>query len=345
MKRYIPVNKDELQPDISNRFFRDALTELRQYYFDKEKYYHIEKNLLFPDSELAFSLFVHKNFNYDLLLKASEANPAKLSPESLSIEGDIVIKISDIPLYNEYIKSLDNHPGSAEQSEKVKASLIKENSKLVMKDVLSNPRSGKNIKESGKIVERIAESILSNKGILYDLISVKNYDYYTYVHSVNVAVLSIGLGIAANLIENKIFKLGFGSILHDIGKSAISPEILNKPGRLTFLEFRILQNHVMEGENILSEQPDFPDDSLSSVTQHHEKLSGKGYPFNLTGAKITVFGKITSITDCYDALTTQRPYKPALSPFDALSIIVNDCEHYDSELLKTFIKMLGGIED
>lgn len=346
MKRYIPIEKkDEVKSLPQKEFIQTDSIKLKNYYHNKEKYYSIDKNILLPDVEIIFSLFIQKNLNYEPLLQALESAPAKLTSEIIEYEGDILIKGTDIPLYEEYVKSLDGKPGHDLKTKKAKASLIKEKSKLIVKDVLSSPENNDHIKRSGETVEQIASSILSNRDIFYDLISIKNYDYYTYTHSVNVAVLSIGLGIATGLSNSEILNLGLGALLHDIGKCTISPEILNKLGRLTSTEFKIMKNHVIEGERILKGRPYFSEDSLAAVTQHHERLSGKGYPYNLTGAKISIFGKITAITDSYDSLTTDKPYKLALTPFEALSILVKECEHYDSDLLRAFIKLIGGIQE
>ncbi len=352
MKKYIPIEKDNFRLYREKEIFKDEALALKKYYYEKEQYHHIEKELLIEGSNIVFDLFIHTNLAFQPILAASESSPVRLPPEILAKEGDIVIKSTDISLYHEYIKSLEDTflsdvdtSHSDRHEEKIKALLIKEKSKIIVRNVFSDPNSGKNIKESGKIIEQMAASILGNKNMLYDLISIKNHDYYTYVHSSNTAVLSIGTGIAVNLPEDEIYRLGFGALLHDIGKVSIPSGLLNKPGRLTSFEYRVMQNHVMEGEKILKVQPYFPGDSLSAVSQHHEKLSGQGYPLNLQGSAISDFGKITAIADCYDALTTQRPYKPAQTPFEALSVIVNDCEHYDPEYLKAFIKMLGGVEE
>lgn len=347
MKKYIPIQKDGFRIVTEADLVRDEALTLKNYYYKKEQYHHIEKELLIAGSEIIFDLFIQLKLSYRPLLLASEHSPQKITLEILDYakEGDILIKKTDMPLYREYIKSLDYQTSLYESDEKVKAILIKEKTKLVLRDVLSDPTNGKHIKESSKVVEQIAGAILSNRKTLYDMISMKNHDYYTYIHSVNTAILSIGLGIAIGLYDNDLHSLGFGALLHDIGKTNVPSDVLNKPGRLTFFEYRIMQNHVMEGEKILRNQPYFPEDAIYAVTQHHEKLNGQGYPLNLRGTHITKFGRIVGITDCYDALTTERPYKPAYTPFEALSVIVNDSEQYDPDLLRTFIKMLGGVQD
>ncbi|MCX8070124.1 MAG: HD domain-containing protein [Thermodesulfovibrionales bacterium] len=129
-----------------------------------------------------------------------------------------------------------------------------------------------------------------------------------------------------------------------MGKSTIPHEVLNKQGKLNDTEFRIIMNHVIEGYKILKDRKDIDNDTIIPLLQHHEKLSGKGYPNKLPDKEIKLFGRITSIADCYDALTTQRPYKPAFTPFYALSIIAKETGNYDPELLKIFIRMLGKIK-
>jgi putative nucleotidyltransferase with HDIG domain len=176
------------------------------------------------------------------------------------------------------------------------------------------------------------------------LLSMQGYDYYTYTHSVNVAALSISLGILIGLKRDVMEKLGMGAMLHDIGKSRISHEILGKQGKLSDVEYNMIKNHVIEGEKIMLNHADFSAESLTAVSQHHEKLSGKGYPYGLAGNKISLFGRISAIADCYDALTTRRPYKAAYTPFYALMMISKDTGDYDPELLATFIKMLGKIK-
>ena len=93
----------------------------------------------------------------------------------------------------------------------------------------------------------------------------------------------------------------------------------------------------------MSSHTNFPSESLGAVLQHHEKLTGTGYPNGLSGRDIGLFGRVCAVADCYDALTTRRPYKVAYTPFYALSVISKDTAEYDSDILKSFIKMLGKI--
>ncbi|MCL4457720.1 MAG: HD domain-containing protein [Nitrospirae bacterium] len=323
-------------------FLEDPLA-FKEYSFHKEEHYLIDKTVLTPEKEIFFNIYRMDRFNIFPVIEASKKQPSKIDSQLLNFAGDFVIKKSDIPLYHDYLLSLTELSDPSEEG-KIKTIMIRENSKLIMKDLLDDPRSGKKIKESKIMVNNMVDCILQNRDAIYSMLSLKNYDYYTYTHSVNVAVLSVGLGVAIDLKRNDVEKLGTGALLHDIGKSAISHEILNKQGKLDSKEYLIMRNHVTEGEKILRTHKEVSEESFDAVLQHHEKLTGKGYPMKLQDGEIKLFGRITAIADCYDALTTRRPYKPAFTPFNALSIVAKETGNYDPELLGVFIKMLGKIK-
>jgi HD-GYP domain-containing protein (c-di-GMP phosphodiesterase class II) len=323
----------------------DDESRFKQYSSYKEEYHQIDKTLLAPGTKINFSLLAINKFSIHTIARASGDSPAVVDEKALSIAADIVIKKSDIHLYHEYLDSLLKDKNiSSEEMSRVKAVAIRENSKIIMKDLLENPRSGEAIKKSNILVNSMIDCIMKNRDSIYNLLSIRNYDYYTYTHSVNVAVMAVGLGIAIDLTIDAVEKLGMGAMLHDIGKSGIPHDVLNKQGKLTDIEFRLMRNHVIEGEKILNMHKEIPQEAYPAVLQHHEKLSGKGYPLKLSGDEIKLFGRITAIADCYDALTTQRPYKPAFTPFYALSVVAKETGDYDPELLKAFIKMLGKIK-
>ncbi len=317
----------------------------KEYAFQKEKHYQIDAALLTPGTNIHFSLFVLNKLNFSPIVEASDRRPAIVNDNMLNVAGDVVIKKSDVPRYLEYIASLRQYSEHLEDTEtKIKALALRETSKAVLQNFLDDPKSGEKIKEVNTLVNGMIDCILQDKDAIYMLLSMKGYDYYTYTHSVNVAALSISMGILSGLKHDDTEKLGMGGMLHDIGKSQISHEILDKQGKLSEVEYNMIKSHVLEGEKIMRAHADFSAESLFAVLQHHEKLSGKGYPLGLAGKEISLFGRISAIADCYDALTTRRPYKAAFTPFNALLMISKDTGDYDAELLGTFIKMLGKIK-
>lgn len=324
----------------------DSPVVFSNYSFFKEKHFQIDKRLLIPDTEVNFSIYLLESFSLNKILEASEDNPNRIDESLLSKSGELVIENKDIPLYNEYITSLEKKLSDLPEEDlrTIKANILKETSKIHMTELLKDPRSGDKIKKMEMVVENFIETLSNDPDSIYDLLTLKGYDYYTYTHSINVGTLSIGLGIYIGLKKDRVYKLGIGAMFHDIGKASLPHEILNKQGKLTDHEYNVIKTHVKAGYDILKNHKNIPEESFDAVLQHHEKLSGKGYPYGLKAEEITLFGRITAIADCYDALTTRRPYKPPLTPFFALSIIVREKGDYDPELLKSFIKMLGKIK-
>lgn len=342
-----PVEKDVYEEYRQKKPIKESGFDnpviFKNYSFLKEKYFQIEKRLIIPETEINFSIYLLNNFNIERLIEASEKNPAIINDNILSYVGELVIEEKDIPLYKAYIESLEAKIQNlnGENQKELRNLIFKENSKIVITDLLKDPRSGEKIKRVSNFVRDLIETIIKDPDSIYSLVTLRGYDYYTYTHCVNVGVLASGLGIQMGLDKEEVFKLGLGAMLHDVGKSEIPHEILNKQGKLSDTEYMIIQQHVVKGYEILKEHKEIPPESLIAVLQHHEKLSGKGYPFKLKGEEVKLFGRITAIADCYDALTTRRPYKPPLTPFFALSIIVKEKTDYDPALLKLFIKMLG----
>lgn len=333
------LNKKEVKPKV-----KDIQIAFNDYSFFKEKHFQIDKKLIIPEHNINFSIYGLQGLELKKLIEASPEKPAKIDEKIFSFEGDFVINEKDIPLYEEYVKSLQNYLTLSEEDNKELTTLVfKENSRVLMKELLQDPRSGEKIKKVGSIVDGIINKVIEEPDSIYSLLTLKGYDYYTYTHSLNVGVLSIGLGIQIKMAKEELRKLGMGAILHDLGKVKIPHEILNKQGKLTDTEYRMIQQHVMFGYELLKDNKEFPKDSLSAVLQHHEKISGRGYPYGLKEEEIGLLGRITSIADCYDALTTRRPYKAPLTPFFALSIISKEKNEYDRHLLIEFIKMLGKI--
>lgn len=349
------------------------LEEFRHYDSEKQNYHQIERTVLIPGLMIGFSLYTMRDMKITRILEANNKNPVKLEQHMLSVSGDIIINKSELPLFREYLQSIrktsvdtydkgkekeaqkikspsirktsvDTYDkGKEKEAQKIKSLIIRENSKMLIKELLEAPRSGDKIKEINGEVNKIIDSIFAHIDVLYDLLNLRKFDYYTYTHSVNVAVLSIGLANTINMSRPEIESLGIGAMLHDLGKSKVSHEVLNKQGGLTSEEFQLIKKHVIEGDSLLRTQREFPEEAFPAVLQHHEKLTGRGYPLGIGGGQIVLFGRITSIVDCYDALTTSRPYKQAYTPYYALELLVKQKKDYDCDLLKEFIKMLGNV--
>ncbi|MEW8955170.1 HD domain-containing phosphohydrolase [Clostridium sp.] len=194
-----------------------------------------------------------------------------------------------------------------------------------------------NIDDILKLVEEILDDISSSSNILVNLVDIKTIDGYTYEHCVNVAVLSLIIGIKLELTKGDLKDLCLGALLHDIGKIFIPNHVLNKPSRLNDKEFQIIKDHPLKGYHYLRHINNIPTNSRLIVLQHHEKVDGTGYPFGKGQEEISILSKIVSIADVYDALTSNRPYRLPLSPNEALEFILGNAgSHFDFLLVKLF---------
>lgn len=193
------------------------------------------------------------------------------------------------------------------------------------------------------IVQSIMEEIITNRNIMVNIIDLKSYDNYTYYHSVNVGVLSMVMGVALDMNRDELYKLGLGALLHDIGKVFIDRKIINKTDSLTPEEFEEIKKHPVLGyEHLNNANLNFPASSLIGILQHHERMDGSGYPDGLSGEEINKFSRIIAISDVFDAMTTERPYRPGMMPSEVMEYLMGSAGTlFDAELVYLFTRKVA----
>ncbi|MFZ5351573.1 MAG: HD-GYP domain-containing protein [Bacillota bacterium] len=218
------------------------------------------------------------------------------------------------------------------------------NSLSDFKDIVWNISCGKNIELSR--VQEVVTSLSSNFNSINDVVSslskIRAVDEYTFCHGLNVSLLSTLLGKWLNLHSSQIKLLAQAGLLHDIGKTKISPAILNKPGLLTPEEYEEMKKHPILGYNILEKTQGVSKDIAMAVLMHHEREDGSGYPFGATSSKIHYNAKIISVVDVFDAMTSNRVYKKRQPPFDVLELYESEyLTKCDAGILMTFLKRIS----
>jgi putative nucleotidyltransferase with HDIG domain len=337
LQEYIEKNEGLKLPNL------DDPIAFQRYSISKERHFQIDRSILMTNLPLPFTVYITDNFHIKEFLTKGD-RPSEKIKGFTELEGDLLVNSKEMDIYLEHLKGLTQAPDIGSYTkEDLRFIVHKEETKRLMKALLEDPKQGDNIKKTALLINGIIDALIDNKDRVYESLSSKGLDQYTYTHSLNVAILSIRLALEIGLRREQIERLAIGALLHDIGKSVISPDILNKQGRLTANEYKIIRVHVSEGEKILREHKELHEDSLLPLLQHHEKLTGNGYPLRLKGKEIRLFGRIAAIADCYDALTTNRPFRTANTPFYALSILAKEKGDFDPELLRAFIKMLGNV--
>lgn len=195
------------------------------------------------------------------------------------------------------------------------------------------------IKHLSKTVNNIVVELLNKEDLTYNIMDFKNFDSYTFQHCLNVAMLSISTGISLKLSEHELHILGLAGVLHDIGKMFIPIEILNKPGKLTEEEFEIIKTHPVNAAKQLKNL--VPQEVLRAIEDHHERLDGTGYPYGKEGSNIGLYTRILAISDVYDSLTSDRPYRKSIFPNEVVEYLMGCADkHFDYDILKHFLKII-----
>lgn len=254
------------------------------------------------------------------------------------------LKIFTICITDEYSDEIIDEVIKPEVRQKA-INIVKEKFYSLEKSVsgynISYNESEKEYESIAYMAKQLIEEILQNRDVVIDLVDIKSFDNYVFQHCINVAVISLVIGIKLNLHKFDLIDLCIGAMLHDIGKIFIPAEILNKKGKLTKEEFEIVKEHTTKGYSYLRESNSISITSMLVALQHHEKVCGQGYPYGKSGEGISKFAKIVAIADVYDALTSDRPYRQALSPNEALEYIMANGEiQFEFKFVQVFSKIV-----
>ncbi|NPV06318.1 MAG: DUF3391 domain-containing protein [Syntrophaceae bacterium] len=225
-----------------------------------------------------------------------------------------------------------------------RAAAVKACSKMVMQRLMESTPDEETIQEAKEGFYEVIDCILEVDHLSRYLLSIRDHDAYTYTHSVNVGVLSL-------LVARKYFgrsdrhdlrELGIGFFLHDLGKTRVNPGVITKEGLLDDEELTEMRRHPLYGFDILKETNQLTTECKLIVLEHHERDDGRGYPYGLFGGEIHVYARICALVDVYDALTSDRPYRRKMTPFQALNLIKGRLyDRTQKELFETLVMVLG----
>jgi HD-GYP domain-containing protein (c-di-GMP phosphodiesterase class II) len=217
-------------------------------------------------------------------------------------------------------------------------------SKQAVISMFQEARMGKSVDIGGaqQLVEEISDSVSRNPGALISLARLKTADDYTYMHSVAVCAMMVGLSKQLGLSEEQTRSAGMAGLLHDLGKALMPMDVLNKPGKLTENEFNVIKTHPTAGYKLLLGGLNIDPLVLDVCLHHHEKIDGSGYPKGLKTDQISLFAKMGAVCDVYDAITSNRPYKSGWDPAESLRKMAEWANgHFDGKVFQAFVKSLG----
>lgn len=242
--------------------------------------------------------------------------------------------------------SADDPADEGESKERAKRTY--QQSVTTTKEVINSVRMGQspNVKKIKRVVQGIVDQILQDETSLVGLTSIRDYDDYTFTHCVNVCIFSIALGRRLGLTRLQLYDLGFAALFHDLGKSRVPIEVIQKPDALDEDEWRLVMSHPWLGVLALfqlREQQEFPYRAMLVAYQHHMKRDLTGYPRSLRMSEMTFYSKIVAVADGFDAATTRRVYtSEPLTPAGVLQEMRdNPRRGMDPVVVKAFVALLG----
>jgi len=214
----------------------------------------------------------------------------------------------------------------------------------VLRRVVEDIRAGSGLQLESveEVIDDMVESMVRNPDALMWVARMREHVLTVYDHGLSVAVNLVAFGRHLGYPKEQLSQLGMMGLLMDIGKIKLPRALLEKNSRLTSEEFEHIKEHVELGLGVLRQTPNIHPEVLQGIAQHHERMNGTGYPKSLMGDKISVFGRMSAIADTYTAVTRQRPYAEAISPYEALQMLSNwSGTQFHADMVEQFIQSIG----
>ena len=311
-----------------------------------EDVYSYNNQMILPkDTILTDKMITRLEFYSVLAIRIAEDGDFPESPE-ISEEKEMPLT-NDAP-YSEKIKASKEfqdfekqYLNTAKEFENTLNKIASGEEAINSKELMKTITDLIGVNSSSATVTNLAGPNRSSASLLNMLHNMRQYDDFTYMHCMNVSLLSNVLGQWLGLNDHDLEILTVGGLLHDIGKLTVPDDIIRKPGKLSPSEYNIIKTHTVQGYKIL--QANAIDENMKDIAlMHHERCDGSGYPLGLTGDKISPYAKITAIADVYDAMTAARIYRGPLCPFKVISIFETEgYQKYDSKFILTFLEHIA----
>jgi len=304
-------------------------------------FFKVRIDTIYPEVELPFDLWIR--LNSQLVTYIRKGDKLTVSKQTMLKQKDtdgthFFILDSDRWAYRNFMRDIVK---SDQISPYEKANLLRESALSFIEEMFEQPDVHKALDDSKPLIQDFIDLMQEEPSAMADLISLSSHDFYTYNHSLDVAIYSLGLGNSLKFDQKMLHELGVGALFHDIGKRLVTLDILCKNGPLDEQEWIVMQQHPQFGLDILVEKPDITPGIIAACYEHHESWSGTGYPQKLMGEEIHPFGRIIAITDTFDAMTTQRSYNTPMLPEAAVNMMRDKLiGRYDPEMMKAMSDVL-----
>ena len=300
-------------------------------------YFNIRIDCLLPDKCLPFDLFLEiggKPLHY--LRPGGQLSPEKL--KNLQGSNRVFVPVEQRQIFKDFLHEQLKMEGL---DSRAKAHILRESALFLVGEIYENSDVGQALERSEQLIQEFINFMGENPKNMSHLISLSAHDFYTYNHSLDVSIYSLGLGRVLGYKPKDLLDLGQGALFHDVGKKWVDVEIIGKKGPLNEVEWEQMKKHPEFGLKILEDQ-EVSEAVIACCYEHHESFLGNGYPRQLSGQEIHPMAGIVAVSDTYDALTTQRSYNQPLSPKEAVDFMGTHIQgRYSPHLLQILQKALG----
>ncbi|MCB0308620.1 MAG: HD-GYP domain-containing protein [Bdellovibrionales bacterium] len=333
VEKDIYLNQEKVRNDITSfAMFQYILTEFEQKniggleFFETPSFKDLSTFFAVFFSNQQAALLTYEDFNKELDSKgiSSISVLEKTNKKSVSSEEASKVVSQKKAALNNYVKAIDV----------VKKTAIPTSSKLAESSRMAR-----------RVVYQLVDICLDEGFSFFGLSNIKNYDEYTFNHSVNVCIIAIGFGKNLGLNKKQIGELGVSALFHDYGKVMIPREILNKPGKFDPKEWEVMKSHPLQSVKTMLSLGGYQETDIKkliSAFEHHRNYDRSGYPETGLNKPMNFYSKIVAIADAYDAMTTNRVYQKAMLPTIALKILMDNAgTKFDPLLVKAFVNTVG----
>lgn len=269
------------------------------------------------------------------LMQSKESAPVLFRRKNLDIAGDELQKLLESGIEMGYVpreqvadyqRFLQDNVGSIVANQELpledRLRFLGDTGRSILREVFLSDDIDEAVDQIRDLSIYMSSLISENEVVLFEMFETLRHDYHTYTHVYNVASYSLLLAKAIGITEEaELREISMAALLHDMGKLRIPLHILNKKGRLTEQEWKIIQRHPTDGFLTLATRPDLNEAQLMMVYQHHEKLDGSGYPVGVDRGDVHPYARLCAVVDIFEALTSNRPYRNPATKHEAMEYL------------------------
>ena len=305
-------------------------------------YMKIRVNSLPPGTPLPFDLYVSVAGRFVLYVRAGDRITADRQARFESKAPDSVyIAAGDRAGYQNFVRDCLLHGGLDTRQ---KAMMLRESTMVLVEELFEQPDIESALRDARQVIDDFVGFMDNEPEAMVNLIGLSSHDFYTYNHSLDVSIYSLGLGQTLGFRGEELKELALGGLFHDIGKRYVPLDIITKTGPLNDDEWAQMQKHPQFGLLILNDHRT-PEAIKACAFEHHESMLGNGYPQALSAAEIHPLARVVAVADTYDALTTRRSYNAPMRPFDAIDLMNGKLKgRYDPDVLKALLNIFDRLK-